>query len=125
MVANYQACCELYHSMFPSGTQQFTDMPKGESDGCETERWAEARWNQAKRMERSLADMQLEYIQVEQLINTVTGDFHTVLIRRYTLNESWETISSKLHVDRTTVWRWHSKAIDRLIKIATPCNIKT
>lgn len=125
MVANYQACKEMYDQLYPSGTQMLTDMPKGGSESYEVERWADKRWNQSARMERSLDEMRDEYENLERLINTVDGDYNTVLRRRYMLNESWETIAIKMHYERTTVWRWHNKAIEILAKVATPCNTQT
>lgn len=115
MVANYQACLELYNSMFPSGTQRLSDMPKAPAESFDVERWADARWDQKKRMERSLAEMQLEYINVERMIERLDGDLHTVLVRRYLLNESWEQIGVKMNYCERQIRRKHDHAIIILV----------
>jgi hypothetical protein len=116
-VNNYQACKELYDSMFPSGTQMLTDMPRGGQDSFEPERWAIRRMNQSERMQASLDKMRDEYEAVEKLINSVDGNYNTVLTRKYLLNESWEVIAGKMHYSCTAVRNWHRRAIDHLIKV--------
>jgi DNA-directed RNA polymerase specialized sigma24 family protein len=125
MVANYQACKDLYDQLFPSGTQVLSDMPKTHSDTYEPERWADKRWSQSERMKRSLDDMREELEEVVAIINLVDGNYNSVLIRRYMLNESWEAIAIKMNCDRTTAWRWHNKAIEIITKVATSCNISS
>jgi DNA-directed RNA polymerase specialized sigma24 family protein len=92
-------------------------MPRAQTSEYEVERWADKRWNQAARMERSLADMRDAYEDVERLIDLVDGDLRTVLMRRYLLNEAYESISEKLHCHRNTVNRWHDKAVWQLVKM--------
>lgn len=118
-VQEYQACKELYDSLFPSGTHQLTDMPRAQSDVYEPERWTYRRLDQSERMQKSLNQMLDALDDIEKLTDLVEGEQRTVLVRRYLMNESWETISMKLHCERTTVWRWHNKAIDM---IAKSCN---
>lgn len=125
MVANYQACQDLYDQLYSSGTQILSDMPRSQSESFETERWADKRWNQAERMKRSLDDMRDALDEVVRLIGLVDGNYNTVLMRRYLLNESWELIAMKINCDRTTAWRWHNKAIEKIAKVATPCNTRT
>ncbi len=115
-VANYQACKELYESMFPSGTQMITDMPHCQSTTFEPERWAERRMNQKERMGLSLEKMREECDDILKLISLVDGDYNTVLVRRYLLNESYEIISEKMHCHRNTIKNWHDRAIRKLIE---------
>lgn len=121
-VAEYQACKELYDSLYPSCTSQLTGMPPTKSDTYEPERWAQKRWNQSIRMQESLDAMRDAIEDIEKLADNLEGDYRTVVIRRYFLNESWEAIAMKLNCDRTTAWRWHNKAIVKLVKVATSCN---
>jgi DNA-directed RNA polymerase specialized sigma24 family protein len=116
MVANYQACKELYDQLFPSGTQTLTDMPRCQQDTFEPERWAQRRWNQRDRMQDSLNEMQAACADLENLVNLVTGNYNTVLIRRYMLNQSYETISEQMNCHRNTIKRWHDGAIEMIIK---------
>lgn len=116
-VAEYQACRDLYNQLFPSGTIQLTDMPKAATDTYEPERWAQRRWDQRDRMERSLDQMRDALADVERMVDLLDGDYKTVILRRYLLNESWEEIADKLHCERTTAWRWHNKAMWRLVKL--------
>ena len=115
-VAEYQACKELYDSLYPSGVQHLSDMPCYRSDVFEPERWAQRRMDQSERMKRSLDAMRDALTDVEQLTDLVTGDYRTVLVRRYMMNESYETISEKLHCHRNTVKNWHDAAIRSIIK---------
>ena len=114
MVANYQACKELYDSLYPSGTQMLTDMPKAPTESYEVERWADRRWNQSARMERSLEEMRTAYEDLERLISMVTGDYNTVLVRRYLLNESYEAIGERMHFCKRQVIRYHQRAIEKI-----------
>lgn len=111
--------------MFPSGTQMITDMPRGGNDGYEPERWTIKRIDQQERMNQSLEKMREEYEDVEKMIDHLNGNYNTVLVRKYLLGETWETIEKKMACDRTTAWRWHNKAINKLIKLATLCNTQT
>ncbi|MDD5459964.1 MAG: hypothetical protein PHF37_11300, partial [Phycisphaerae bacterium] len=56
-VAEYQACKDLYDTLFPSATGTLTGMPKSQTDTYEPERWAERRISQRERMVRSLEAM--------------------------------------------------------------------
>ena len=114
MVANYQACKELYDQLFPSSTQMLTDMPKAPTESYEPERYASRRLDLRARMEDSLDEMIDEYQQIEIMVRSVSGDYNTVLTRRYMLNESWEVIADKMHCERTTVWRWHNAAVMKM-----------
>lgn len=113
-VANYQACKELYDSLYPSGTQTLSDMPMVRSDTYEPERWAQRRWNQRDRMEQSLNEMRDAYEDLERLIDLVTGDYNTVIKRRYALNESWEQIGRKMNFCERQIRRLHERAISRI-----------
>ena len=114
MVANYQACQDLYDQLYPSGTQILSDMPKAPSESYETERWADKRWNQAERMKRSLEDMRDALDDVEKLVSLVEGNYNTVLVRRYLLNESYEVIAERLHYCDRQVKRIHQRAIEKI-----------
>ena len=119
-VQEYQACKELYDSLFPSGTHQPTGMPRAQNDIYEPERWTYRRLDQSERMQKSLEQMLESLADIEKLTDLVEGEYRTVLVRRYMLNESWEDISRKLHCGRATACRWHNKAIDNIAKIETP-----
>jgi len=115
MVSNYQACKDLYESLYPSNTQHFSDMPKSQSsDTFEPERWAQRRMDQEERMKVSLEGMRVEYENVEKIIDKLTGDYNTVLTRRYLLNESYEIIADKMHYSVRTVKYLHNRSIQKL-----------
>ena len=116
-VAEYQACRDLYNQLYPSGTQMLSDMPKAPTESYEPERWAVRRWDQRERMEISLQAMRDALSDIEHMVDRLDGDYKTVILRRYLLNESWEDIAEKLHCERTTAWRWHNNAIWRLVKL--------
>ena len=102
--------------MFPSGTQMITDMPRGGNDGYEPERWVIKRLDQQERMNQSLEKMREEYENVEKMIDQLDGNYNTVLVRRYLLGETTETIAEKMGCVRKTVERWHNKAIEKIVK---------
>ena len=115
MVNDYKACCELYDMLFPSCTGTITDMPRNRSDVFEPERWAERRLNQRDLMAKSLDAMREGYEDIEKMINTLTGDYKTVLVRRYVLGESNEYVAEKMACHRNTVQNWHDSAIRKLV----------
>lgn len=123
-VGEYQACKELYDSLYPSGVQVLSDMPMHRSDVFEPERWADRRINQAERMQRSLDAMREALDDVAKLTDLVDGDLRTVLILRYMLNKSWEQIAEQMHVARITGIRWHDKAIALIVKHDTNGDVK-
>ena len=116
MVADYQACCELYDMLYPSGTQTLTDMPKTQSDTYEPERWAQRRWSHRERMDKSLDEMRDAIGEVEGMVDLLDGDYRTVLVRRYLMNESYESIGTKLNYCKRQVIRKHNHAIDKLVR---------
>jgi DNA-directed RNA polymerase specialized sigma24 family protein len=116
MVAEYQACKELYDEMFPNCTQVLSDMPKAPSELYEPERWASRRISQSERMQQSLDRMHEALLEVEQLTDLVDGNYRTVLVRRYYLNESYETIAEKMHYSEIWVRKTHNKALDTIIR---------
>lgn len=116
-VNNYQACKELYDLMFPSGTQMITDMPRGGNDGYEPERWAIKRIDQQERMMASLEKMREEYENVEKMIDQLDGNYNTVLVRKYLLGETWETIADKMNFSPRNVRYIHQRAIDKVCRL--------
>lgn len=120
-VAEYQACRDLYNQLFPSGTQTLSDMPAHRSDSFEPERWAQRRWDQRSRMEQSLQGMLDALTDVERMLDVLEGDYKTVLIRRYLLNESYETIAERLNYSDRQIYRMHNKAINLLVKKEAIC----
>ena len=115
-VQEYQACKELYDSLFPSGTHQLTGMPRAQNDIYEPERWTYRRLDQSERMQKSLEQMLIALDEITALTDLVEGEYRTVLVRRYMLNESYETISEKLHCHRNTAKNWHDAAIRNIVK---------
>lgn len=116
MVKNYQSCKEFLESMFPSGVQTLSDMPRGGQQTFEPERWAIMRINQQERMQADL-DKMLDKIEgVRALFNLVDGDWQTVLIRHYGLGETFEEVSEQLDKHRNTIKIWHDKAINKIVR---------
>ena len=116
-VAEYQACKELYDSLYPSGTGQLTDMPPAKSDTYEPERWAQRRWDQSARMQESLDGMRDAIEDIEKLVDLLEGDQKTVLVRRYLLNQSYEQIAVKMNYCERQIYRMHDKAIGKLMSV--------
>jgi DNA-directed RNA polymerase specialized sigma24 family protein len=115
-VAAHQACKELYENLFPSCIQQFSDMPPHRTEVYESERWADRRWSQKDRMNKSLEEMHEEYQKIEQMIEILNGYHKVVIMRRYIFNESYEQISAKIHCHRNAAKNWHDRAISILVE---------
>lgn len=115
-VAEYQACKELYDTLFPSAVSNLTGMPKSQATEYEPERWAQKRMNQRERMIESLEAMREAIEDTEALVYLLEGDSRTLLIRRYLLNESYERIGEKMHYSKTQIQRMHEKALYALIR---------
>ena len=124
-VAEYQACKELYDSLYPSGTGQLTGMPPAKSDTYEPERWAQRRWDQSARMQDSLDAMRDAITDIERLVDLLEGDQRTILIRRYMLNESWEAIGGRMNYCERQIRRKHDVSIYNLCKHVQQCPEKT
>ena len=58
---------------------------------------------------------------VERMLDVLEGDYKTVLIRRYLLNESYETIAERLNYSDRQIYRMHNKAINVLVKKEAIC----
>lgn len=62
--------------------------------------------------------------QMRDVIATVSdADEQMVLRYRYIHNMTWEQIGDELHVDRTTVFRWHNAALKHITLPEEPITI--
>ena len=114
-VAEYQACKELYDSLYPSGTGQLTGVPPAKSDTYEPERWAQRRWDQSARMQESLNRMQDALEDVERMIDSLDGYEKSIVVRRYLLGETMPDIARYIRFSERQCARLHDKAIVKLI----------
>jgi hypothetical protein len=117
MVANYQACRQLYDELFPSCTPIITGMPRVETDTYEPERWAQKRLNQREMMEKSLDAVLAQYTAIENLISSLEPEENCVLTRRYLMGERMEQISDTMHYSIRWCWAKHNSAIRKIIKL--------
>lgn len=52
---------------------------------------------------------------INHLIETIENEDEKLVLKyRYIQNLTWEEIGRKLHADRTTLYRWHKKAIEKI-----------
>lgn len=114
-LAEYNACRDLYDQLFPSCTRSFDGMPTTQSDVYEPERWAQARWEQQKKMRASLEELSAALTDIEGMVEQLTGVYRAVIIRRYLLGETFATIAVKLNYSERHIKRIHRKAIERLM----------
>jgi hypothetical protein len=68
-------------------------MPRAEPDGYEPERWADKRLTQSARMARSLAEMQNEYMAIEDMIKELDGFESAIIKRHFFMNETYNEIA--------------------------------
>ena len=66
-----------------------------------------------EKLEKKLKDMQAEaLLKIEELDNE---DYKNVLVMRYIKGIEWKEISQSLYVSLSTVKRWHSEAIGKIV----------
>jgi len=91
----YEANRQLYESLYPASTARFTDEPHGSSTNlCAAEQIVHSRIDLSTVMERSLRQMQEEIGSILKMIEAIPENCRyekVVIVRRYTLAESWET----------------------------------
>jgi len=114
-VAEYHACKDLLDQLFPSCTQTLSDMPKIQSDTYEPERWAQRRWEQKERMQDKLSDISKALADTENMIEKLTGVYRSVIIRKYLMGETHESIGIKFAYSERQIRRMHNDAIERLV----------
>jgi DNA-directed RNA polymerase specialized sigma24 family protein len=114
LVSEYQAVKELYNSWVPSGTRQLSSEPRARSNCYEPERFAIRREAIQAQMLRALLAIQVAYQEIEAMIDGLKGLEKTVILRRYTLNQTFDKIAMKLDCHRNTAINIHNRAIERL-----------
>ena len=114
-LAEYNACHDLYLELYPSCTQTLTDMPKIRSDTYEPERWAQRRWDQRIRLQKSLDEMSQALTDIENMVDKLTDVYRAVIVRKYLLGENMDDIRIKLNYSKRHVWNIHNNAIERLV----------
>ena len=69
-------------------------------------------WEMQETIDRELELMIRLDQQIGQVIGTlISGDYRMLLRYRYLCRKTWEQIADLMHIDRSTVKRWHAKAI--------------
>ena len=115
-VAEYQACKELYDSLFPSAVQVLSDMPMYRGDVFEPERWAMKREAQEERMQNSLDEMRNAIDEVAELVDHADGLGKVILIRRYFLGQGMEEISKRIGLTSRHAYRLHDSAVNKIAR---------
>ena len=94
------------------------------SDKVQTSSTGEARFVKAlekvdeiqEQVNRELNDLLALKKQIEGVIHQVGNEeYELVLSYRYLQNKSWAEIADQLYVGKTTVKRWHGKAIQMIV----------
>ena len=66
-------------------------------------------------MQKSLEDMSVAITDVENMVNQLTDAYRAVIVRKYLLGETIETIGGKLNYTERHIRRFHRGAIERLV----------
>lgn len=115
LVSKYMACSELYNSLYPRVTTKLKpDRIQGQSDVFELETIVQQRMDMSDQMQRSLDAMSNEIGEIMGMIESLPPDEYTIILRRYTLAESMETVSEKTFISIRQCWEYHRRAIIRL-----------
>ena len=115
LVSKQQACEDLYRSLYPRSTATLKfDKIQNQTDMCELEAIVQQRIDLAAQMATSLEQMNKEIGEIMEMIKSLPPDEYTVILRRYTMAESMETISEKTFISIRQCWEYHRRAIIRL-----------
>jgi DNA-directed RNA polymerase specialized sigma subunit len=115
LVSKHAACSELYESLYPRTTPRMTDDPiGGQSDMFELERVVDQRMDLRTIMDRSLRDMRDEIGAIMEMLRHLPPDEYTVMLRRYTIAETWEDIAQEMMYCERQVRRIHDRAVTRI-----------
>lgn len=72
-------------------------------------------WEMQETVDRELQLMVLLDRQIDRVIGgLISGDYRMVLRYRYLNRKTWEQIADLMHIDKSTVKRWHTKAVGML-----------
>ncbi len=107
-------CVQEYKLMIPSGTQTLTDMPHGQSDTFEPERWAAKRESVLSRVKRLKREVEEARQLLLDMLSGLGNVDQAVLIGRYVDRKTWDQISLALKKPRTTIVRKHDRAIKQI-----------
>lgn len=118
LVSKHKACTDLYDQLFPSITQVLSHDKIQSTGGNATENKTVAFIDLRRQMTDSLQAMQDEISGIISMIQSLPADEYTVIMRRYTLNESMETISEKTFISIAQCWRMHESAVRRMAEMA-------
>lgn len=115
LVSEYNARKELYDTLFPKQTSTIRDVPiAGKNEETELERIVYQRISLSKQMDRSLALMRDEIVDILSIMKGLPALETAVLVRRYTLGQTFEEISKEMHYCRGQVYRINCRAITRI-----------
>jgi len=114
LVSKLDACTDLYERLYPSITQQYKADCVQVSGGNSNEERTHALIDMKAQMASSLQDMRNEISGIMEMIKRLPADEYVVIMRRYTLNESMESISEKTFISIAQCWRMHGSAVNRL-----------
>ena len=115
LVSKQQACKDLYNSLYPRSTATLkADKIYVQPDMCELESIVQQRMDLKSQMDKSLEQMANEIGEIMEMIKSLPSDEYTIILRRYTMAESMETISEKTFISIRQCWEYHRRAIVRL-----------
>ena len=115
LVSKQQACKDLYNSLYPRSTATLkADKIYVQSDMCELESIVQQRMDLKSQMDKSLEQMANEIGEIMEMIKSLPSDEYTIILRRYTMAESMETISERTFISVRQCWEYHRRAIVRL-----------
>ncbi len=118
MVANHQACKELYESLYPSITTSFSESVIMPSKQNYTEDSMVKILDHRAYCLRSLIKQAEEIRRIDDAVYSLPAD-EQLIVRKYYMSGKWmsmEEIAEEIHASIESCWRWKRKAIDHLVK---------
>lgn len=114
LVLKHRAIQELLDLMEPSCVARITADPKSHQPGNRVEMQLVSSIEVHDQYRMNLDELQANINSIACLIRTLPDDEYTVIMRRYMLGESMETVSGKVFLSERRCWAIHGDGIRRL-----------
>lgn len=121
MVKNYNACIELYESLYPSITSSIKEVVIMTGGGNSMEDKMVSLLDHRAQCRDDLFRQKAIIDSIEETVSSLPVD-EQFIIRKYYMSDkrmSMEDIADELHASVESCWRWRRKAIDRLVQKLT------
>ena len=121
MVKDYNACKDIYESLYPSITSKLRDVVVSSSGGNSMEDKMVSILDHRAHCLADLHKQMAVLTRIEQSVDSLPVD-EKLIIRKFYMSEqrvSMEDIAEEIRTSVESCWRWRRKAIARLVQKLT------